>query len=168
MRRAATIDSYTGEDLARAVVQVRHPAFPVRPVVDRVPDLGSVPVRSKRRADGVAVDLCFPHGQILAISNIITTGRAVRARPATAVGLFRLLVAPLRAEVIGCEVCPSRRFFVAGRADPLLDELCDSCVRRRALAACRRRATVWFGAARRAGRGLEAEAVFIYLVDAPV
>ena len=144
--RAATIDLCTGEDLARAVVQGRHPGIPVRPVIDRVPDLWG----------------------ILAIRNIITTGRAVFPRPANALGLFRLLVAPLRAEVVGREVRPRRRLVVAGRADPLLDELCDSRLRRRALASCRRRATVWFGAARRAGRGLEAEAVFIYLVDAPV
>ena len=146
MRRAVTIDLSTGEDLARAVVQVRHPAFPVRPVVDGVPDLTG----------------------ILAVRHVVAAGRAVRARPATAVGLFRLLVAPLRAEVVGREVRPRRRLVVAGRADPLLDELCDSFVRRRALTALRRRAVRRLSAPRWAGRGLEAEAVFIYLVDAPV
>ena len=104
---------------------------------------------------------------LLAVRHIITTGRAVLARPATAVGLFRLLVAPLRAEVVGREVCPRRRLVVAGRADPLLDELCDSCVRRRALAARSRRAVRRPSERRRAGRGLEAEAVFVYFLDAP-
>ena len=146
LRRAATIDSYTGEDLARAVVQGRHPGIPVRPVIDRVPDLGG----------------------ILAVRHVVAAGRAVFPRPANALGLFRLLVAPKRAEVIGGEVCPGRRLVVAGRADPLLDELCDSCFRRRALAALRRRTDICFAERRRAGRGLEAEAVFIYLVDAPV